>query len=1193
MRKILSLITALVLCTTMWGAEVPVTSITVNPGSYDLEKGYKSTLKVTVLPQDATDPSVTWSTSDATIVTVDADGTIHYKKDGVVTITATANDGSNVKGTCTVYAGQFVYNDTPLIEGFVNSGTYTISATIDKLTPVSMAGQTIQIGTFSTHPEKAEKRIRITNFGAGSLSQNGVTIDIKWFPANDSLYIVNKQLIGKQNGSGYDLYIAGRGYFKSDAANTSHIDRATGTLYLDADYFYYKTSGGSASTYTRKTDILQLEKTPRTLYLNTGGSKLWNQANAKFSAYYWADGVEGKFTGFLTAIEGNADIFVATIPADMEKVIFVRHANDATKAEWNDTKVWNQTEDLTLLADKDMYTITAWGQETKVCLGEWSVYGGAVEKPKHDYTITAYLPAFCDDIAAYADSIRVMGGFDDWSNGIYMQKIVDEDFNDCWVAEIKDVEEGTEFKLRFGMDADWKVQVQLNGANMANEAFGETTDIVLHYDGEGYGFAACAAPVARKEFVFVAGETAYSDPAIFAITWGKDGSNETVKLANKADDIYTAEILETVDSLVLVRCASDATEIIWDGEGMNVWNQTANYELCDTMYFESWVPETNLFAVTCEAPKPIETKYYAKNNWDGGEWSWKEMTKVEDLYVLDSVVFGGTGININSKEDDTDAKWFALKDMTYVGEDTIQALDTVRFELSISDKDTVLTAILLGRPAPVARKEFVFVAGEAAESDPALFAITWGKDGSNETVKLANKADDIYTAEILETVDSLVLVRCASDATEIIWDGEGMNVWNQTANYELCDTMYFESWVPETNLFAVTCEAPKPIETKYYAKNNWNGATEWSWLEMSATDQENVYMLDSVVFGGTGVNINDKEDDTDALYFAADAITVLDGLDGLPGPIPPEPKRRDTIPYAPARMVAPLEAPTLLAGDTIKLFFNAADSTLKAFITGRPAPAPRKEFTFIAGEAADSDPALFAITWGKDGSNETVKLANKADDIYTAEILETVDSLVLVRCASDATEIIWDGEGKNVWNQTANYALCDTMYFGAWVDDSNLFTITCEAPKPVEVKYYVTGNAALVGEEKAWQADAIEMVDYTHTFPMLAAGEYQLKVTDGTWEHAWGYDNLSPTVAVEGLYTDVDGNICFNVYTPNDVTVTFAQGYVVVTGDFKGSGTGINNVKAIEGQRYNILGQPVNETYRGLVIMNGQTFLQK
>ena len=100
-------------------------------------------------------------------------------------------------------------------------------------------------------------------------------------------------------------------------------------------------------------------------------------------------------------------------------------------------------------------------------------------------------------------------------------------------------------------------------------------------------------------------------------------------------------------------------------------------------------------------------------------------------------------------------------------------------------------------PAPVARKEFVFAAGEAADSDPAMFAITWGADGSRETVKMTKKENDIYVADILPTMDSVVLVRCATGATEIIWDGEGMNVWNQTKNYPLFDTMCFGGWEEE------------------------------------------------------------------------------------------------------------------------------------------------------------------------------------------------------------------------------------------------------------------------------------------------------------------------------------------------------------------------------------------------------------
>ncbi len=162
------------------------------------------------------------------------------------------------------------------------------------------------------------------------------------------------------------------------------------------------------------------------------------------------------------------------------------------------------------------------------------------DKPKHDYTITAYLPEFCAEIEAYADSARVMGGFDGWTDGIWMEKKIDEDFNDYWYAEIKDVEEGTEFKLRFGTDGDWAVQVQLNGQNLGNERTGETTDIVLQFDGEGYGFAACAAPVEYKYTEYENWQIKYGN------TWEWSDNMEKVE-----DGLFKLEIL-------------------WEGTGINV-----------------------------------------------------------------------------------------------------------------------------------------------------------------------------------------------------------------------------------------------------------------------------------------------------------------------------------------------------------------------------------------------------------------------------------------------------------------------------------------------------------------------------------------------------------------------------------------------------------------------------------------------
>ena len=104
---------------------------------------------------------------------------------------------------------------------------------------------------------------------------------------------------------------------------------------------------------------------------------------------------------------------------------------------------------------------------------------------------------------------------------------------------------------------------------------------------------------------------------------------------------------------------------------------------------------------------------------------------------------------------------------------------------------------------------------------------------------------------------------------------------------------------------------------------------------------------------------------------------------------------------------------------------------------------------------------------------------------------------------------------------------------------------------PVETTYYVTGTANLVGA--AWVANAVAMsnVDgvYTHTFTEVAANDTcKMKITDGTWDHNWGYSAVKDAPA--GVGTDNDGNIVFMLAETGDVVVTFDGTNVTLAGDF-------------------------------------------
>lgn len=80
---------------------IPVESVSLDKTELKLAKGGNAKLTATVLPADATDKTVTWTTSDNKVATVAADGTVTAVGEGTAVITATAG-GKTAQCTVTV-----------------------------------------------------------------------------------------------------------------------------------------------------------------------------------------------------------------------------------------------------------------------------------------------------------------------------------------------------------------------------------------------------------------------------------------------------------------------------------------------------------------------------------------------------------------------------------------------------------------------------------------------------------------------------------------------------------------------------------------------------------------------------------------------------------------------------------------------------------------------------------------------------------------------------------------------------------------------------------------------------------------------------------------------------------------------------------------------------------------------------------
>lgn len=81
---------------------ISVSQIAINPSSVQLEVGESLGLEAQITPTDATNKKVNWSSTNSSVISVNADGLITANGCGTATIIASTQDGTNLSATCAV-----------------------------------------------------------------------------------------------------------------------------------------------------------------------------------------------------------------------------------------------------------------------------------------------------------------------------------------------------------------------------------------------------------------------------------------------------------------------------------------------------------------------------------------------------------------------------------------------------------------------------------------------------------------------------------------------------------------------------------------------------------------------------------------------------------------------------------------------------------------------------------------------------------------------------------------------------------------------------------------------------------------------------------------------------------------------------------------------------------------------------------
>ena len=350
-------------------AAVAVTGVTLDKPTVSLVAGTSTTLTATVLPANATNKAVTWSSDKPVIASVDANGRVTAHKAGEATITVTTEDGTET-ASCTVTVTLTEYAITYHLNGGTNDSINPASYNAETLPIILEAAERTGCTFKGWYDNAACSGEKVTEIRKGSTGNKALWA--KWEALTYSItynlnggsnhvdnpanYTIETETITLKDASKANYTFAGW-YEKADFTGekvTQIVKGSSGNKELWAKFLEnytitYNLNGGSnhadnPANYTVETETITLRDAAKANYTFAG----W-YASADFSGE--------KVTEITKGSSGNKELWAKFL----ENYAITYHLDGGSNHADNPAKYTVETETITLKpAEKADHIFFGW-----------------------------------------------------------------------------------------------------------------------------------------------------------------------------------------------------------------------------------------------------------------------------------------------------------------------------------------------------------------------------------------------------------------------------------------------------------------------------------------------------------------------------------------------------------------------------------------------------------------------------------------------------------------------------------------------------------------------------------------------------------------------------------------------------------------------------------------------------------------